>query len=107
MQMSKILKTATVAGFVGLGIAAVATPASARTYERCDYDGDRCVRIQCDWDGDDCWRTSDYYNRPYYRGYGRWICDDDGDDCRWVYYRQPYPRRHYYYGPSVGFSFRF
>lgn len=113
MLMSKILKTATVAGFVGLGIAAVTAPASAHSYVRCDDDGDRCVRVHCDWDGDDCWRQSVYYGRPYYRGEGRWVCDEDGDDCRWVYDRHPYyyrPRPYYYghyYGPSVGFNFRF
>src|SRR5579859_6836439 len=107
LRLSKILRSAAVAGVVGLGLVAVAQPASARTYVRCDYDGDRCVRVHCDWDGDDCWRESAYYNEPYYRGSGRWVCDEDGDDCRWSYsnyHNRPYSYGYYhrpYYGPRV------
>lgn len=104
--MRKLYRIMASVAFAGFGLAAVSTSASARTFVRCDYDGDRCVRIHCDWDGDDCWRETIYRDRPYYRGYGRWVCDDDGDDCRWVYYRRPYPRR-YYYGPSLSFGFHF
>jgi len=99
------------AGCAALGLAASIAPAAAHTYVRCDYDGDRCVRIHCDWDGDECWRESAYYSRPYYYGSGRWACDEDGDDCRWVYYRHPYydrPHYHgYYYGPSVSLGIGF
>jgi hypothetical protein len=100
---SKIIKRATLAGLFGVGLAAAfSAPASAHSYTRCDYDGDRCVRVNCDWDGDRCWRESTYYrdsdDYSYYRGRGRWVCDYDGDDCHWVYYGH----RPYYYGPRVG-----
>jgi hypothetical protein len=89
--ISNMLKTAAVAGVLGLvAVAGSAAPAAAHTYTRCDYDGDRCVRIQCDWDGDDCWRASQYSQSPYYYGGGRWVCDADGDDCRWTYGRRDY-----------------
>jgi hypothetical protein len=42
------------AGVVAL--LAVSSVALAHTYERCDADGDHCVRISCDNDGDRCWR---------------------------------------------------
>ncbi|MBU6297260.1 MAG: hypothetical protein KGJ79_02905 [Alphaproteobacteria bacterium] len=99
------LKTAALAGLLGLGaMAATATPALAhQVYTRCDRDGDTCYRVLCDDDGDDC-RTIRSFNRDtywndsygrgygYYRGYGRsnyrgrWVCDGDGDRCRWVSY---------------------
>lgn len=87
--ISNVLKTAVAAGVLGLvAVAGSAAPAAAHTYTRCDYDGDRCVRIQCDWDGDDCWRQSQYSQTPYYYGRGRWACDGDGDDCSWTYNRR-------------------
>jgi hypothetical protein len=108
LHLSKALKIGALAGMTGLGVALAATPASAHSYVRCDYDGDRCVRVNCDWNGDDCWRASAYYNRPYYNGNGRWVCDGDGDDCRWVSYH-PYYRHYdsYGYGPRVGVGFGF
>jgi len=60
-------------------------PAAARTFERCDADGDHCVRITCDRDGDECWRQSEYYNKDIYRHEGRWVCDSDGDRCHYEY----------------------
>ncbi len=27
------------------------------------------------------------YDRDRYRGKRRWVCDSDGDDCRWTYDR--------------------
>lgn len=98
MHFSKTLKTAALAGLVGLGFVAASTsPAMAdRSYVRCDRDGDRCWRVVCDWDGDDC-RTyrinSGYYgyrgrygygsrynnyNNSYYNNGRRWVCDRDG-----------------------------
>ena len=97
LRLSKSLRTIAFAGTVGMGLLALAAPASARTFVRCDGDGDRCVRIHCDWDGDDCWREPVYYSRPAYEG-RRWVCDEDGDECRWVYYRE----RPYYDGPRIG-----
>ena len=62
-----------------------ATPAVARTYERCDADGDHCVRVTCDRDGDRCWRESEYFGKDIYRHKGRWVCDSDGDRCHYEY----------------------
>jgi hypothetical protein len=59
--------------------------ALAHTYERCDADGDHCVRIHCDHDGDRCWRESEYSKNEIYRHNGRWECDRDGDRCHYVY----------------------
>ena len=59
--------------------------AVARTFERCDFDGDHCVRIKCDQDGDRCWKESEYSKRDIYRHEGRWVCDRDGDRCHYEY----------------------
>lgn len=37
-----------------LTLSAVSTITLAHTYERCDADGDHCVRVNCDNDGDKC-----------------------------------------------------
>jgi|SRR5215472_3725684 len=104
LKFSNTLKRTAFAG--ALGVAAVvgfAGAASARDYTRCDADGDRCYRVHCDWDGDNCYRESSYnnyynrdyyhrYNRGYYGGYyggyhdRRYVCDADGDNCRWTNY---------------------
>jgi hypothetical protein len=81
-------KTALLAAAGALGIAVpllLSSAASARTYERCDRDGDHCVRVHCDYDGDRCWRESQYYRSNYYGHRGRWICDNDGDRCHYIY----------------------
>jgi hypothetical protein len=60
--------------------------ALAHTYERCDPDGDHCVRVACDSDGDRCWKQSEYSRKEYYNGTGgRWVCDSDGDRCHYEY----------------------
>ncbi len=59
----------------------------ARVYERCDVNGEHCVRITCDRDADKCWRQSQYASNDYYRHKGRWVCDADADRCRYVYLR--------------------
>lgn len=64
---------------------AVSSMALAHTYERCDADGDHCVRIKCDHDGDRCWRESEYSKSTIYGGAGRWVCDSDGDRCHFEY----------------------
>lgn len=101
MRGSKTLKSAALAGLVGLGFAAaVATPAHAdRVYTRCD--GERCWQVVCDWD--DCqrvparWHAPYRYERRYYDGdrdrfyrlhhydhrRGVWVCDGDSEYCRW------------------------
>ena len=103
-RLSKLLKTAALAGLFGFGVLA-AMPASAdRLMMRCDHDGDRCVRMICEKDGDDCRRATwrdDYYrendrrrdrhdrdrdeSRAENRDRGHWACDEDGDSCRWTY----------------------
>ena len=66
---------------------ATRTTLVARVYERCDVNGEHCVRITCDRDADRCWRRSQYASNEYYRHNGRWVCDADGDRCRYEYYR--------------------
>ena len=71
--------------FTALALSAVASLAFAHTYERCDADGDHCVRVKCDNDGDRCWRESEYGRNKMYSGTGRWVCDADGDRCHFEY----------------------
>lgn len=95
LNISSILKSAALAGVLGVAAIAVGTStASARTYTDC-Y-GDSCVRVHCDAFGDNCWREStyyapayrDYYNYDYdrgtYGGFGHYACDAFGDNCRWI-----------------------
>ena len=70
---------------IGMFAFAASTPVIAHTYERCDPDGDHCVRITCDHDGDRCWSQSEYGNRDIYNPPGRWVCDSDGDRCHYEY----------------------
>lgn len=104
MNVSSILKTAAVAGLIGLGFTATSTaPADAATYQRCDSYG--CYRVHCDWRGY-CYRTGDrdYYTESYYSdgysgGYFSPYYDGDyyysavrvcdGYGCRWTRHRQP------------------
>lgn len=72
------------AGVIAL-LSTVSSVALAHTYERCDADGDHCVRISCDHDGDRCWRESEYSKNTIYSGAGRWACDSDGDRCHYEY----------------------
>ena len=108
LKLSNAMKTAAVAGLFGLGMMAATTTSALAHYSttRCDSDGDRCYRVVCDDDGDDCRRVNSYhssydYNRSYWnRGYynngynnyygnryRHWVCDSDGDRCRWSYDR--------------------
>jgi hypothetical protein len=64
---------------------AVSSMALAHTYERCDADGDHCVRVKCDNDGDRCWQKSEYSKNTIYSHPGRWVCDSDGDRCHFEY----------------------
>jgi hypothetical protein len=75
-------------GFVAM--TAASTMAFAHSYERCDADGDHCVRITCDHDGDRCWRESEYSKRDMYNRPGRWVCDADGDRCHYEYAGRPW-----------------
>ena len=113
-KLSNTVKSAALAGALGLaGLAATATTASAHyTTTRCD--GDRCEVLRCDYDGDGCYTVSSYYRDDY--GYrrdndndsysrARWVCDDDGDDCHWVYGNGYYdhPHSHAHIGIGLGF----
>lgn len=113
-KLSNTVKSAALASALGLiGLAATATTASAHyTTTRC-Y-GDRCEVLRCDYDGDGCYTVSSYYRsygyrRDYDDGYRRahWVCDDDGDDCHWVYgsgyYRHPYYHSHVGIGVHLGY----
>ena len=71
------------AGFIALSTAS--TMALGHTYERCDADGDHCVRVTCDHDGDRCWKQSEYSKSDRYNRPGRWVCDSEGDRCHYVY----------------------
>ena len=75
--------------------ALLSTPAVAHTYERCDADGDHCVRIKCDRDGDECWKQSEYFRHEEYNRPGRWVCDRDGDRCHYVYTGREWRPRHW------------
>jgi|SRR5882724_6059128 len=59
--------------------------ANAKTFERCDEDGNHCVKIHCDSDGDECWQKSEYYIQTYYKFPGRWECETTGDTCHYIY----------------------
>jgi hypothetical protein len=96
--MSRALHVVLLAAVISWGLAACySAPRHARTtsrttlvarvYERCDLNGEHCVRITCDRDADRCWRQSQYASNEYYRHQGRWVCDGDGDRCRYEYRR--------------------
>ena len=71
--------------FTAIALSGISSMALAHTYERCDADGDHCVRVSCDNDGDRCWRESEYSKDKTYGGSGRWVCDSDGDRCHFEY----------------------
>jgi hypothetical protein len=75
--------------------ALLSNPAVAHTYERCDADGDHCVRVKCDHDGDRCWSESNYGRKEYYNRPGRWVCDSDGDRCHYEYTGHRWNPRHW------------
>lgn len=73
-----------------VALSSVSTIVAAHSYERCDADGDHCVRVQCDQDGDRCWRESQYGKNTMYDRPGRWVCDADGDRCHYEYTGRPW-----------------
>ena len=95
--MSRTLKVVLLATTISGALAACYSPPHhtrtarttlvARVYERCDVNGEHCVRITCDRDADKCWRQSQYAGNEYYRHQGHWVCDADADRCRYVYSR--------------------
>lgn len=65
--MKHLLTSAAVAGVIGFGALAAATPASAHYLtRRCSYYG--CYTYRCDNDGDRCSRVSYYHRDEDYRG---------------------------------------
>jgi len=107
MLNNKLARNLLLAGVIGAGaFAATSAPAAADTYTRCDSYG--CYRVHCNYDRSDCWREQNYYNRSYYYPssyrYRHWVCDYDGDNCRWVYGDSYYRR---YDEPSFGLSLGF
>lgn len=97
------------AALLGLaGLASTTTSASASyTTTRCG--GGYCHVVRCDNDGDNCYTVrsydrDDYYYRSGYQGGRRWVCEADGDDCRWVYDRD---YRYREYRPHFGIGFGF
>ncbi len=110
MKLSRVVPSAAATGVLVLGLlGASATPAAAYTRTKCDSDGDYCWRVSCTY-YDDCHPIdgSGYYRNDYYRRYNRYsdsyyggryggyhsdrryVCDRDGDDCRWTYSRRDY-----------------
>jgi hypothetical protein len=71
--------------FIATTLSALSAVALGHTYERCDADGDHCVRVTCDHDGDRCWSQSEYSKKEFYSHPGRWVCDSDGDRCHYEY----------------------
>ena len=82
--------------FAVIALSAVSSIALAHTYERCDADGDHCVRVHCDHDGDRCWRESEYSRNSMYSGEGRWVCDAEGDRCHYEYASRRNPHREHH-----------
>jgi hypothetical protein len=81
--------------FTAIALSAISSIALAHTYERCDADGDHCVRVRCDSDGDRCWQESEYSKNRIYSAPGRWVCDSDGDRCHFEYTdRKPHREHH-------------
>jgi hypothetical protein len=109
-NMSNLLKTAALAGLIGVGASGVTlASASADTVEtRCDGYG-ACYQVRCDDYGAACYRLG-YLGSGYLgSGYGatrRWVCDSDGYDCHWVYYDDNGDYRYHLYAPGVDFSHR-
>ena len=81
--------------FTAIALSAVSSIALAHTYERCDADGDHCVRVSCDSDGDRCWTQSEYSKNTIYGGAGHWVCDSDGDRCHFEYTDRKRHREHH------------
>ncbi|HEV2562617.1 MAG TPA: hypothetical protein VGT78_10790 [Rhizomicrobium sp.] len=88
LSISNVMKTAAVAGLVAFATGnAMVKPAHADTYAtRCDDDSERCFAVRCDDAGDNCIRASSYhyYRHQVYRTRSRYVCDDDGYNCRWI-----------------------
>jgi hypothetical protein len=93
-------RIAAVAGFLALGLTATATTPAAAAYESRSCDSYGCYRVRCvdDGYGERCTRVSNYYesdynrayaplyDRPYYHVNSRYLCNSDGEDCRWTHF---------------------
>lgn len=97
--MTKTVKSALLAGLVGLALAAFLTTPAEADRVRCDRYSERCRPVSCDWD--DCrrapvradWRVDRRYDPNdrdrFYRYHhydhrrGVWVCDGSSEYCRW------------------------
>lgn len=97
LTLSRALKTAAIAGVVGLGLSGTGavTSASADTI-RTQCFGDDCYRQRCDDFGYDCVNIGYYDEHVYRPSHWRYVCDYDSDDCHWAriytYDRDDYDR---------------
>lgn len=104
-KLSVAMKSAALAGALGLAGLAASTTAASAHYRTTRCYGDHCRVLRCDNDGDDCYAIRSYWrgdydrgwHRAYWRHHRRWVCDDDGDRCHWQYGR--------HYRPHLGISF--
>lgn len=84
LSLSNALKGSALAALIGIGFASAgAMPAAADTLKTRCYGG-QCYRLQCNDFGYDCERVAYLGNVGYLRHRDRYICDADGDECRWV-----------------------
>jgi len=86
MMIPNSVKTAALAALLGLGaVVAGSAPAAAYTYKT-ECFGDTCQRVRCDDFGNYCeqvgYRDYDRY-RDGYRHETRYVCDEDGYNCRY------------------------
>jgi hypothetical protein len=81
--LSKALKTAAIAGLLGVGLAGAGTTSASADTIRTRCFGDDCYRERCNDLGFDCINIG-YYDEHIYRpGQWRYVCDDDGN-CHWA-----------------------
>lgn len=84
MTLSNVMKMTACATLLGVAaLAGTARTASAATYETRCY-GEDCYRVRCDNFGYDCERMQPLGDVAYIRHRDRLMCDEDGDNCRWV-----------------------
>lgn len=96
-------KTVALAGLLGTGLMLAGTMSASAAYTKTACDGGLCRTIECNDYGEHCvtiryfrgdgygvrryYDTTSYYDTDSYpyRATRHWVCDSDGDDCRWIY----------------------